>query len=47
MTSTRPYYPSRSIGERILNFFGLGNNNRYVDSRGRTIDSRGRTKHKY
>jgi len=41
------YSNSPSLGTRILNFFGLGNGNRYVDQYGRSVDSRGRSKHKY
>ncbi|KAH9050091.1 hypothetical protein EDB84DRAFT_728644 [Lactarius hengduanensis] len=44
---TYPRHSSPTIGERILNFFGLGNNHRYVDQHGRSVDNRGRTLHKY
>jgi hypothetical protein len=45
--SRTPTNHSPSLGARILNFFGLGNSNRYVDQYGRSVDSRGRSKHKY
>ncbi|KAI0002964.1 hypothetical protein BJV74DRAFT_793692 [Russula compacta] len=36
---------SPTLGERILNFFGLGSN-RYTDQYGHPVDSRGRPKYK-
>ncbi|KAI9510467.1 hypothetical protein F5148DRAFT_1147563 [Russula earlei] len=39
-----PFNRSPSLGERILNFFGLGNSK---DQYGRSVDGRGRSKHKY
>jgi len=39
------YRPSPSLGDRILNFFGLGSG-RHVDQYGRPVDGRGRPKYK-
>ncbi|KAI0254265.1 hypothetical protein BJV78DRAFT_64974 [Lactifluus subvellereus] len=38
---------SPTLGERILNFFGLRNSNRYTDQHGRSVDNRGRPITKY